>query len=234
MSERDPVESVRRLPSREEQPKAKQPEPAAQEPARPQTPAAKPEPKAPPKRRARPAPRRKGGVEEVRDVSFPLVFRGYDRIKVDAYVAKVAQLVAELEATQLREGVVQRALDEVGEETSSILQRAHETAEEISSRSRSQAEGRLQRAEREAAEVRRHADRYAKEVQADTARLREERQRLIEEIRRFADEVLGVADDALDRLPEPAVTDAPQGNAPEAADDATRELRPGGHAGPES
>jgi hypothetical protein len=30
------------------------------------------------------------------------------------------------------------------------------------------------------------------------------------------------------------VTDAPQGNAPEAADDATRELRPGGHAGPES
>src|SRR4051812_10313369 len=107
MSERDPVESVRRLPPREEAPEPKQPEPAAQEPARPQTPAAKPEPKAPPKRRARPAPRRQSGVDEVRDVSFPIVFRGYDRIKVDAYVAKISQLVAELEATQLREGVVQ-------------------------------------------------------------------------------------------------------------------------------
>jgi hypothetical protein len=38
--------------------------------------------------------------------------------------------------------------------------------------------------------------------------LREERLRLIDEIRQFADEVLGVADDALDRLPEPA-GDAP-------------------------
>jgi DivIVA domain-containing protein len=234
MSERDPVESVRRLPSREGAEEPKQPEHAAQEPTPPQTPAARPEPKAPPKRRARPAARRRSGVDEVRDVSFPIAFRGYDRIKVDAYVAKVSQLVAELEATQLREGVVQRALDEVGEETSSILQRAHETAEEIASRSRSQAEGRLQRAEREAADVREQADRYAKDVQSDTTRLREERAQLIEEIRQFADEVLRVADEAVDRLPEPAPSDAAEGDAPEVADDATHELRPPGDAEQES
>jgi hypothetical protein len=38
--------------------------------------------------------------------------------------------------------------------------------------------------------------------------------RLIDEIRQFADEVLGVADDALDRLPEPGASAA----APEGAD----------------
>jgi len=129
--------------------------------------------------------------------------RGYERQAVDRYVADVAQLVAELEATQTREGVVQRALDEVGEQTSGILQHAHETAEEIAARSRSQAEGRLQRAEKEADETRREADRYAERVVTDTRRLWEDRQRLIEDMRQLADEVLGTADDALERLELP-------------------------------
>ena len=180
-------------------------------------------------------------MAEVRDVTFPVAFRGYDRAVVDAYVAKVSQLVAELEATQLREGVVQRALDEVGEQTSGILQHAHDTAEEITSSSRSQAEGRLQRAEREAGEIRKDAERFAKEVQADTSRLREERMGLIEEIRRFADEVLGVADEALDRLPEPAgeraepaATETVDGDSPADVEDATRELPRRGDSAPES
>src|SRR3712207_3107843 len=92
--------------------------------------------------------RQRSAVDRARDVSFPIALRGYDREAVERYVADVAQLVAELEATQSREGVVQRALDEIGEQTSGILQRAHETAEEIIARSRSQAEGRMQRAER--------------------------------------------------------------------------------------
>jgi cell division septum initiation protein DivIVA len=129
--------------------------------------------------------------------------RGYDRRAVDRYVADVAQLVAELEATQTREGVVQRALDEIGEQTSGILQRAHETAEEIAARSRSQAEGRIQRAERESDAIRREADGYAERIITETRRLWEDRQRLIEEMRQLADEVLGVADDALERVEEP-------------------------------
>ena len=229
MSDRDPVESVRRLPPREK-PKAEpqRPEAASQDPA-PATEAAKRPERPPPKRRARPAARHQGGVAEVRDVDFPVVFRGYERAAVDAYVAKVSQLVAELEATQLREGVVQRALDEVGEQTSGILQHAHDTAEEITSSSRSQAEGRLQRAEREAEEIRREAERFAQEVQVDTTRLREERMGLIEEIRRFADEVLGIADEALERLPAPGSEPAEPN-----VEDATRELRPRADAEPES
>ena len=139
----------------------------------------------------------------MRTTRFPVVMRGYDRRAVDRYVADVQQIVAELESNQLRENVVQRALDEVGEQTSSILQRAHETAEEIEVRSRAQAEGRLQRAEREAEIARRDAERYAEELAAETQRLWEDRIRMIEEMRQLADEVLGVADDALERLPEP-------------------------------
>jgi DivIVA domain-containing protein len=145
---------------------------------------------------------RLGAVDRVREVQFPLVLRGYDRNAVDGHLAQVAQLVAELEATQLRENVVQRALDEVGEETASILRHAHETAEEITSRSRSQAEGRIQRAEREAEMIRREAQQYAERVANDSRRLTEERRRLIEELRQYAEDVLAVADDALERLPE--------------------------------
>jgi DivIVA domain-containing protein len=154
--------------------------------------------------------RHRGAVDRVREVQFPLVLRGYDRAAVDAHLAEVAQLVAELEATQLRENVVQRALDEVGEQTSGILQHAHETAEEIAARSRSQAEGRIHRAEHEAAQIRHEAERYREQVAADTRRMTEERRRLIEELRQYAEEVLGVADDALERLPE-LLAGAPEG-----------------------
>lgn len=161
--------------------------------------------RAPAVRKVRPRRRSsaKSAVDRVRDVSFPLAFRGYDKAAVDRHIAAIAQLVAELEASQLPETVVQRALDQVGEETSSILRRAHEAAEEISSRSRSQAEGRIQRAERDAEAIRRDADQAAERIRTDTRRLWQERTRLIEEIRRLAEETLATADEALDRLAEP-------------------------------
>jgi DivIVA domain-containing protein len=143
--------------------------------------------------------------ERLTDVSFPTAVRGYDRRAVDDFLAELRNVVAELEARQTREGVVQKALDQIGEETAGILQRAHETADEIAARSRAQADGRLQRAEREAEIVRREADEYSQQVVADTRLLWEERQRLIEDVRHLADEVLATADDAIERLklPEP-------------------------------
>jgi DivIVA domain-containing protein len=143
--------------------------------------------------------------ELLRDVSFPLAVRGYDRRAVDEFVEELRALVADLEAHQTREGVVQKALDELGEETAGILQRAHETADDIAARSRAQADGRLQRAEREAEIVKRDADEYAEQVVVDTRLLWDERQRLIEDIRHLADVVLSTADDAMERLklPEP-------------------------------
>jgi len=134
---------------------------------------------------------------------FPLAVRGYDRHAVDEFVQEVLEIVADLEGSQTRESVVQRALDEIGEETASILQRAHETADEIAARSRAQAEGRIQRAEREADMLRQQADAYSEQVVVDTRILWEERQRLIQDIRQLADEVLATADDAAERVTLP-------------------------------
>ena len=157
----------------------------------------------PPEQDSRDRPAYASASEQVRETSFPLALRGYDRRAVDEYVAELTQLVDELEGRQLREKVVQRALDEVGEQTASILQQAHEAADELAARSRAQAEGRLQRAEREAELLKAEADKYAEQVAVDTRRLWKERQALIEEVRRLADEVLATADEAMERLTPP-------------------------------
>ena len=162
----------------------------------------RPEPAQRPGRRQR-SPAAMSAVDKVRRTSFPVVMRGYERGAVDAYVAEVAQLVAELEATQLPETVVQRALDQVGEETSTILKHAHETAEEITSRARAQAESRMQEARSEAERAQREAEVHARRLEEDTQEVWDERRRLIEDIRHLADDVLALADDALDRIPPP-------------------------------
>ena len=146
---------------------------------------------------------RTSAADEIRERTFPIAMRGYDRDAVDAFVQEVLGIVAELEARQSDESAVQRKLEEVGEETAGILQRAHETADEIAARSRAQADARLQRAEREAELVRQQADAYAEQIVVDTRLLWEDRQRLIEDLRQFADDALNVAEDALDRLALP-------------------------------
>ncbi len=152
---------------------------------------------------------RRSASDEVRAAQFPTAMRGYDRAAVDSWRQEIADLVERLESQQPREAAVKRALDEVGQETTSILQRAHEAAEEITSRSRSQAEGRLQRAEREADSTLREADERIGRLEDDVQTIWEQRTRLIEEMRQLADEVLGVADDALDRMQQPVTSDSP-------------------------
>ena len=158
---------------------------------------------------------RRSATERIANRDFPLAVRGYDRHAVDAFMQEVLELVAELEGRQTRETVVQRALDEIGEETAGILQRAHETADEIAARSRAQAEGRIQRAEREADMLRQQADSYSEQLIVDTRILWEERQRLIQDIRQLAEEVLATAEDASERVTQPAmISDEPAEGEP--------------------
>lgn len=135
--------------------------------------------------------------------------RGYDRAAVDSWRQEIANLVERLEEQQPREAAVKRALDEVGQETTAILQRAHEAAEDITSRSRSQADGRLDRAEREAEITLREAEERVRQLEDDVQGMWEQRARLIEEMRQLADEVLGVADDALERMQPPITEETP-------------------------
>ena len=169
---------------------------------------------------------RRSATERIADRDFPLAVRGYDRSAVDAFVQEVLEIVTDLEGRQTRETVVQRALDEIGEETAGILQRAHETADEIAARSRAQAEGRIQRAEREADMLRQQADAYSEQLIVDTRILWEERQRLIQDIRQLADEVLATAEDASERVTQPAMLSEPEPEPGAEADPDTEEEGP--------
>lgn len=170
-----------------------------------------------------PAPRtprrtRRSDADKVRAAQFTIVMRGYDRAAVDAWREQIAQLVERLEEAQPRDAAVKRALDEVGQETAAILQRAHESADEIAARSGSQAEGRLQRAEHEAELTMRDAEERVEQLEDDNRAMWEQRARLIEDMRQLADEVLNVADDALDRMEPPQEADAGEDPTAEADD----------------
>jgi DivIVA domain-containing protein len=173
---------------------------------------------------------RRSVTDQIANREFPLAVRGYDRGAVDAFVQEVLELVSDLEGRQTRETVVQRALDEIGEETAGILQRAHETADEIAARSRAQAEGRIQRAEREADMLRQQADAYSEQLIVDTRILWEERQRLIQDIRQLADEVLATAEDASERVTQPAMLSEQE---PEAEPDTEEEAPPTSEVDPD-
>jgi DivIVA domain-containing protein len=140
-------------------------------------------------------------VAAVRDVSFPIVLRGYDRDAVDSYVREVNRVIADLQVSRTPQSAIRHALDQVSEETRGILERAHETADEITARSRSQADDRLQWAEREAREAIGAATERVHDLEADAERVWDERQSLIDDARRIAHELTAVADDAGVRFP---------------------------------
>jgi cell division septum initiation protein DivIVA len=145
-------------------------------------------------------------VPAVAEVDFPVVLRGYDRIAVDAYVKRTSQLVAELQATRSPEAAVRRALERVGGEVSGILQRAHETAESITAKSRTEADDRLEVARQEAAALTAAAERRVKDLDAETDRIWAERHRIVEDARLLARQLLALAESAVERFPpeEPA------------------------------
>jgi DivIVA domain-containing protein len=145
-------------------------------------------------------------IAGVRDPAFPVALRGYDRDAVDDYVREVNRLIAELQVGQSPRSAIRHALDQVSEETRSILERAHETADEITARSRVQADDRLQWAEREARDAIQAATERVQALDADAERVWEERQKLIDDVRRVAAELVEVADDANVRYPsEPEI-----------------------------
>ncbi len=151
------------------------------------------------------------------DVDFPIVLRGYDRIAVDAYVKKTSQLVAELQATRSPEAAVRRALERVGEEVAGILQRAHDTASQITTQSRSEAEDRLEAARREATDISTEAADRVKELDLETDRIWEERLRIVEDARDLARQLLALADSAAQRFPAEE-TESTESVSPEVAE----------------
>ena len=95
----------------------------------------------------------RGVPADIREASFRVSVRGYDRRAVDAYVTRVSRLIAEREVSRSPETAVRHALEQVAEQTSGILQRVGETAEEIAAGARQKAEESSARAKDEAEET---------------------------------------------------------------------------------
>jgi cell division septum initiation protein DivIVA len=139
----------------------------------------------------------------LRRVEFPTGMWGYERHAVDAYVARVGGFVDEAVTLRRPDGAVRDALARVGEETSAVLQRATEVAEDITARSQTQADDRLARAERKATAIKEAAEAQARELDAEIEHLWRERVRLLGEMERIAEELAALAKDADRRFPTP-------------------------------
>ena len=89
----------------------------------------------------------------IRSVAFPVSVRGYDRRAVDAYLARVNRVIAELEATSSPQRAVDRALERTEEQRSSILEDARVTAEETTLTAQREAEEMTTKARAEAVDI---------------------------------------------------------------------------------
>jgi DivIVA domain-containing protein len=113
---------------------------------------------------------------EIREVAFPLAFRGYRTRVVDAYVERVHRVITQLEADRSPRSAVRHALDRVGDQVGGILEHARVAAEQITKTAREEADEVTARAKAEAAELvvaaGAAADRDRAEAQATLARAR--------------------------------------------------------------
>jgi DivIVA domain-containing protein len=134
-----------------------------------------------PKTEMRPA-RGRTFLPEVTSVEFSGSRRGYDRAEVDQFVERVSRIVVELEAMRSPDAVIERALADVGEETSAILRRARKAAEEIIADAEAHARDRNSQVEVNAREQREEADRYSARVRADAEKVLQDARSEAEEI----------------------------------------------------
>jgi DivIVA domain-containing protein len=150
---------------------------------------------------------------ELAPADFPTAMRGYDREAVDEYVRYTTRLVAELHAVRSPESAVRRALVRAGGQISGVLRRAHETAAEITAKSRSEADDRLERARAEADELIDSAGRRVRDLDADTDRIWLDRQRIMADVEDLSNQLLGLAKQAGERFPDDDSGEPPSADA---------------------
>jgi DivIVA domain-containing protein len=150
-------------------------------------------------------------LPEVTGVDFSSSRRGYDRAEVDSYVERVSRIVVELEAMRSPDAVIERALADVGEETSSILRRARKAAEEIIADAEEQARVRSEQTEAQAWATREDADRYAARVKGEGEKVlgdaRAEAEKALGDARAEAEKALGDARAEAERTGTQATAD---------------------------
>jgi len=77
---------------------------------------------------------------EILNVSFPAAVRGYDRHAVDAHIKRVNRLLAEMKVSASPRAAVRHALEQTELQVRGLLERARETADEITTSAHREAE----------------------------------------------------------------------------------------------
>jgi DivIVA domain-containing protein len=98
-------------------------------------------------------PKQKEVPAEIRNVTFPVGVRGYDRKAVEAYVKRVNRVIAELEVTRSPQAAVRHAVERVEEQTKSVLEEARASAEKITATAQAEADEIVAQAKAHAADL---------------------------------------------------------------------------------
>ena len=141
---------------------------------------------------------------ELRTAAFPVAVRGYDRGAVDAYVARVNRLIAELEATRSPQSAVENALRRTEDERSDILKEAYSLGGEATAAARREAREMIAGAKAEAVEIvvgaSDRADRTKAESLEHSAKTRAEADRILDAARAEAEARLQRAEEEIARM----------------------------------
>lgn len=144
----------------------------------------------------------------IRNVSFPIERRGYERRAVDAYVTRINRLIAELEATHSPRDAIAHALERTEDERSAMLMQAAETATETVDSAQREAEAITAEARAEAANIvvdaSTQADGSKAEADEYVAKARAEAEEIVVEARTTAAEQLQSTWDEIAELREEA------------------------------
>jgi cell division septum initiation protein DivIVA len=145
-------------------------------------------------------------LSELRDPSFPIAVRGYERHAVDAYVERVNRVIAELDVggSPL---AVRHALDRAGEQIGGVLQHARQAAEQITAEALAEAEATTVKARTDAQQTVMGAKAQAHELREQSTQQADEmlaraREHAAELIRRAEEEARAVQEQAEPRIRE--------------------------------
>jgi len=148
------------------------------------------------------------GPADLRNVSFPLAVRGYDRDAVETYVRRVNRAIAELEVTRSPQAAVRHAVERVGEQTKTILDEARESAEKITNTAQAEADEIVAQAKAKAADLVVGASTEADRVRAESdelvARAKAQAEEIVAKAKANAEQRKGESERELTELREQA------------------------------
>jgi len=108
---------------------------------------------------------------EILNVSFPAAVRGYDRKAVDAHIKRVNRLIAEVKVGASPRAAVRHALEQTEQQVSGLLERARETADQITASAHREAETEADGIRAKAAELLVNANAEADDTKTEADKL---------------------------------------------------------------